>query len=265
MIYILAAASIIVLLFLIKRPSNNRDWRENHKILSTAKINGNEIKIHNIRHCTYKNRYEYTTNYYDKTFGLEKLKSASIMVIDTQIRLMTHVFLSFEFEDKSYVSISVEVRHLDGPDFPFLKIFLRQRELIYVIADERDVIQLRTNYKDDPFYMYPVKASSENLQKLFVDMLHRANNLKERPEFWNPITNTCTTNIVDHVNKISPRTIPFNWKLIITDNIDKYFYKLGLIDNSLPFEEMRKKYRINKQAQKHADDPDFSKKIRETN
>lgn len=262
MTYILAVLVLSLFILFFRRPSNERNWRDNHRILPSAEINNNDITVYNIRHCTYATRSDYTIDYCDKTFDLAKLKSASVMVIDTEITVITHTFLSFEFEDDEYISISVEIRHIEGPDFPFLKVLLRQRELIYVIADERDVIQLRTNHKNDPFYMYPVKASSKNIQKLFVDMLERANTLKEKPEFWNPLTNTCTTNIVDHVNKVAPNTIPFNLRLILTNNIDKYIHKLGLIDNSLPFKEMRKKHLLNKRAQKHTHDPEFSKKIR---
>jgi hypothetical protein len=95
-------------------------------------------------------------------------------------------------------------------------------------------------------------------------MIHRANKLKDTPEFYNSVTNTCTTNIVQHVNDITPNRLPaFNLQILLPANSDKLAYKYGLLDTDLPFEEARKKYFINDKALQYADDADFSVRIRE--
>jgi large conductance mechanosensitive channel len=89
------------------------------------------------------------------------------------------------------------------------------------------------------------------------------NKLKKEPEFYNTITNTCTTNIVHHVNLISKDRIPLlRWEIVFPKESDRLAYNLGLIDTDLSFEEARTRYHINDRALRYADDPNFSAKIR---
>jgi hypothetical protein len=174
-----------------------------------------------------------------------------------------HTFVSFEFEGDQFVSISVEIRKEKGETFSAHKGLLNKYELMYVIADERDVIKLRSNYRKDQVFLYPGRTTPEKGRQLFVDMLNRANALGEKPEFYNTLTNTCTTNIVAHVNDITPKKIPFSFKVLMPAHSDELALKVGLIDTDLPLEEARAKYKINDRAMKYADDPNFSVRIRE--
>lgn len=81
---------------------------------------------------------------------------------------------------------------------------MNQFELMYVIADEQDVIQLQTNYRKNMVYMYPVKASKENIQALFRSMLVRTDKLNKEPEFYNTLWNNCATSILMHANALIP-------------------------------------------------------------
>ena len=174
-----------------------------------------------------------------------------------------HAFLSFGFENDEYVAVSIEIRKEKGETFSAYKGLLQQYELMYVLADERDVVKLRSNYRKDQVYVYPIRTSKEKARAVFVSMLERTNKLHEKPEFYNTFTNTCTTNIMRHANEISPGRIPFRLEVLFPANSDKLAYTLGLIDTDLSFEEARKKFNINERALKYADSPDFSVKIRQ--
>lgn len=263
---------IIAILFIsygifsiVVRPSLNRDWNSDQEILAKSVIDGNKISISNIRNINYRTTSDFDVRYYDKTFDLNKLNSVWYIVepFSGHGAGAAHTMLSFGFENGDYVSISVEIRKEKGESFGAFAGLLRQFELVYVIADERDIIKLRSNYRKDKVFLYPAKTSKENMQKLFVSMLNRANKLATEPEFYNTLTSTCTTNIVSHVNEIVPGRIPFSYKVLMPAYSDELAYKIGLIDNSLSLEEMRKKYLINERASKYADSIDFSKKIRE--
>ena len=167
------------------------------------------------------------------------------------------------FAGGDYVAISAEIRKEKGESFSAVKGVLRQYELVYIVADERDVLKLRSNYRHDDVFLYPVKISKENMQKLFVSMLERANTLSEKPEFYNTLTNTCTTNIVAHVNELMPGRIPWSYKILMPAYSDALAQDIGLIDNTLSLEALRAKYKINERALKYADDPLFSQRIRE--
>ncbi|MEK7464075.1 MAG: DUF4105 domain-containing protein [Patescibacteria group bacterium] len=255
--------SYTLLVFLVQ-PSNDRNWSTDQAVLPSAIVKNNLVSIKNIRNFSYTSTSTYTTNYYDKTFDLNKLKKVWYVVEPFSGYVgAAHTFLSFEFEGDQFVSISVEIRKEKGESFSAFKGLMRQYELMYVIADERDVVKLRSNYRKDLVYVYPVKADKEKSQTLFLDMIARTNKLKDEPEFYNTLTSTCTTNIVDHVNKITPERVPFGFEILFPADSDKLALEIGLIDTDLSLEKAREKYLINEKAEKYANDPKFSVRIRE--
>ncbi len=265
---VIAVSTLLISYFVINiltTPSNNRNWSNDQAVLPYADIQKNLVTIHNIRNFSYTSTDNYTSYYYDKTFDINQLKKVWYVVEPFDgIPGSAHTFLSFEFEGDQFVSISVEIRKEKGETYsPILGLF-NQYEIMYVIADEKDAIKLRSNYRNDPVYVYPAKGSIEKSQTLFLDMIKRANDLKQSPEFYNTITNNCTTNIVNHINTITPNRVPLlNISLLLPENSDKLAYDLGLIDTDLFFQETREKYYINERAHKYADDINFSRKIRE--
>lgn len=268
LILLLVLTTLIIVTYLVvhfsTKTSNTRNWNDDQAILPYAEINDNLVSIHNIRNFTYASTTSYTQNYYDKVFDVNKIKRAWYVVEPfSGIPGSAHTFLSFEFEGDQFVSISVEIRKEKGEAFHPVKGLFNKYELMYVIADEKDVIKLRTNYRKDLVYLYPAKTTQEKTRALFLDMIKRANELRDNPEFYNSITNTCTTNIVQHINRITPNRLPsFSLDILLPANSDELAYKYGLIDTDLPFEDARKKYFINDKALQYADDPDFSMKVR---
>ncbi len=262
---VILLAAVFGYVHMTTSPSNDRTWTTDQAVLSYADIRDNMISIHNIRNFTYASTTSYTPNYYDKTFDINKLVKVWYVVEPfSGIPGSAHTFLSFEFENNEFVSISIEIRKEKGESFSPIKGLFNQYELMYVIADERDVIKLRSNYRKDKVYVYPINASVEKERALFLDMIHRANGLKEHPEFYNTLTNTCTTNIAEHINKITPHSVPLlSLRILFPANSDKLAYDLGLIDTDLSFADARARYYINDKAIKYADNPNFSVRIRE--
>lgn len=250
--------------FKLRKPTNDRNWSLDQKVLPFADFSGNLVSVHNIRNFTYKTTEEYTPGYYDKTFDLNKITKVYYVVEPfSAIAGPAHTFLTFEFEDDNYLSISIEIRKRQGETFNELLSAVNYYELMYVVADENDVVKLRSNYRHDLVFMYPMRGEKEDLQKLFVDMLSRANKLKEEPEFYNLFYNTCTTNIVDHINKLRYEPIPYGLSIWLPAYSDSLAYGLGLIDTETTLEEARIHYFINQRAEKYANDPNFSKYIRD--
>lgn len=261
--FILLVVIAYTALIFIVRPSNDRDWATDQAVLPYAEINGDQVSVHNIRNFSYTSTSDYTPAYYDATFDLNKIKNIYFVVEPFSGYVgAAHTFLSFEFDGDKFVSISVEIRKEKGESFSAVKGLLRQYELTYVIADERDVVKLRSNYRHDKVFVYPVKTTPEKMRAVFLSMVERTNKLKAEPEFYNTIASNCTTNIAKHVNQISPKRVPWDITFILPEEADRYVYKLGLIDNALPFDETRAEHFINDMAEQYADSPDFSLKIR---
>lgn len=247
----------------VERPSNYRDWSPDQAVLAYAEFEGDLIHVHNIRNCTYLTEDTYVLHHYDKTFDLTKLKTVDFISVPFKgMPAMAHTMLSFGFKPDDYVAVSVEIRKEKGEQYQFLNGILRQYEIMYVVGDERDLIKLRTNYRKDDVYVYPAKATPEQMRDLFVDVFKRVNKLRDEPEFYNTFTNNCTTNIVRHVNNLAPNKVPYDYRVLLPGLTAELAYDLGLLDTQLPFEETRRRARVNDLALKYADSPDFSLRIR---
>ena len=254
----------ILITHLLTKPSNDRDWTADQSVLPYAEISENLVSIRNIRNFFYASTTSYTAAYYDKTFDLDKIKAVYYIVEPfSGLAGSAHTFLSFEFEEDEFVAISIEIRKEKGEKFSPLKGLFNQYEITYVIADERDVVKLRSNFRKDLVYVYPIRTTKEKMSAVFIDMVTRASTLREKPEFYNTLTNTCTTNIMRHANNITPKRIPLSYKVLLPAYSDRLAYDLGLIDTDLSFEEAREKFLINDRAEEFANEPDFSKKIRQ--
>jgi hypothetical protein len=259
------AAALAVLPFLyvhlFERPSMARDWSPDQSIVPRAAFAGDTVVVTNVRNFTYSSESEYSMRHETRSYDLRKLDSVWFVVErfgDTPG--IAHTFLSFGFGGE-YVAISVEIRKERGETFSPLRGLLRQYELMYVVGDERDIIGLRTNYRRDPVYLYPANTTPDKMRRVFVEMLERANKLADEPEFYNTLTNNCTTSVVRHVNTISQR-IPFSYKIILPAYSDQLAYDVGLIPTDKPFEAVQAAHRIDGIAQRHGVDADFSRVIR---
>lgn len=244
--------------------SNQRNWSADHEQLASADLQGNQVTIHNIRNCEYTTAEDYVLRYYDKTFDLNTIRSVDFIIVPfADMPQIAHVMLSFGFDNDEYVCVSVEIRREKGEKYSPVAGFLRQYELMYVVGDERDLIQLRTIHRLDDVYVYRTRARPEQARMLLVDMLQRANKLTREPEFYNTATNNCTTNVVNHINKLWPNRIAYNVQLILPGYSDRMAYTLGLLDTSKSFEETRAAARVNRLAYEHRASPRFSAMIRE--
>ncbi|MFA8019028.1 DUF4105 domain-containing protein [Bremerella cremea] len=245
------------------KPSNNRTWAPDQSKLPIGDIVGDEVTIHNVRNCRYASADEYIVQYYDKDVRLSDVQSVDFIVVPFKDSpSVAHTMLSFGMKDGQYLVSSVEIRKESNEEYSAWKGFFNQYELMYVIGDERDVINLSSNYYKSDVYLYRTIASPKQAQELFVDVIKRANELAARPEFYNTLTNNCTTNIVSHVNKISPKSIPYDIRVMLPGYSDEYAYSLGLLDTSIPFEKLRDESKINQLAERYRDDANFSQYIR---
>lgn len=260
---VVAAIAGYLLLIVFVHPSNERDWSPDQQRLATAEFSGDRVLVHNVRNTFYRSTTDYDVHWEDRTYDLRRLESVWFVVEPfASWRGPAHTFLSFGFGNGEYVAISVEIRKEQGESFSPLRGLLRQYELTYIIGDERDLIGLRANHRHDDVHLYPTRITPDAARTLFVSMLERANAVAAKPEFYNTLSNTCTTNIVDHVNLIAPDPIPFSYKTVLPAYSDDLAFDLGMIDTDLPREQFRAAFRINDLALEYADSADFSEAIR---
>jgi len=245
------------------QPSNERDWQPEVARLAYATINGDLVTVHNIRNFDYRTETDFTPAYYVRTYDLNKLDSADLVAVYWMGPAIAHLFISFGFDD-DHLAVSIEARKEKGEGYSSAKGFFRQYELYYVVADERDVIRVRTNYRRDPpedVYIYPLRGPRENIRRLFLEYVRKMNALHEQPEFYNTLTTNCTTAILMNT-RVNPGSLPFSWKVLLSGYTPAYVYEAGRMDQSLPFEELKRRSLVNAAAQAADQAPDFSRRIR---
>ena len=254
------------LLIILVRPSNERDWSLDQAGLAHAEFSKDKVQIQNVRNAVYRSSTDFDVHWETRSYDLSQVETLWFLVEPfSDWRGPAHTFLSFGFADGKYLGVSVEIRKEKGEAFsPLLGLF-RQYELIYVLADERDLITLRAKYRNDPVFLYKMRATPEKIRALLHSMLARANQLAVQPEFYNTLNNTCTSNIVDHIDMIAPGRIPFSYKTLLPAYSDDLSFDLGLIDTKLDREHYRAAHQINALVLQYADSPDFSNAIRGQN
>lgn len=248
----------------VLRPSNDRQWTPDQERLPTAEFQGQMVRVRNVRNAEYRTVEDYTVRYEDRTYDLRKLTSVDFIVVPfSDMPAIAHVMLSFGFEDKDYLVLSVEIRKQQGEKYDAVKGFFNQYELMYVMADERDVLWRQGTGFLCEVFLYRTRATPDQARTLLLDVLRRMNQLSQQPEFYNTLTNNCTTNIRDHINRLKSDRVPYNYRVLLPGYSDRLAYDLGLLDTQLSFEQARERARVNYQAYLYRDDPEFSQKIRE--
>jgi hypothetical protein len=131
-------------------PKQDRDWAPEYARLAYATINGDQVTVHNIRNFDYRTETDFTPRYYDKTFDLNKLDSVDIIASYWAGDAIAHIIVSFGFAGTDFLAVSIETRRERNESYSPIAGFFKQYELFYVVADERDLLRLRTNYRKDP-------------------------------------------------------------------------------------------------------------------
>jgi len=242
-------------------PSNFRDWQPDVALLPYATINGNRVTLYNIRNVDYRSETDYDVRHYNKTFDLDKLRSVDLFLIYWGSPVIAHTILSFGFGDEGYVAVSIETRKEKGEDYSAIKGFFRQYELTYVVSDERDVVRLRPNYRGENTYLYRLNTPVNTIRAVFLNYMKRINELTKEPEWYNALVLNCTTAIRGNV----PYALraPWSWKLLLNGYLDELIYDSRLVDQTLPFEDLKRLSLIDSRSRAADDDPAYSARIRE--
>jgi hypothetical protein len=245
-------------------PRQDRDWAPEYARPAHATINGDLVTIHNIRNFDYRTETDFTPRYYTKSFDLKQLDSVDMVASYWAGDAIAHIIVSFGFGGKDFLAVSIETRRERHESYSSIAGFFKQYELFYVVADEGDLIRLRTNYRKDPpeaVYLYRIRAPTDNARRLFLDYVRKINSLAERPEFYNTFTTNCTTSVLTH-SRVNPGSPPLSWKILLSGYVPQYLYERQRVDTSVPFNELRQRSLINAAAQAADRAPDFSQRIR---
>jgi hypothetical protein len=258
-----AAFALVLLWWISIEPSNEREWQTEVAVLPHATQRGDLITLHNVRNFDYRTEQDFTPRYEDRTFDLRQLDVVDLIAVYWAGDAIAHIIVSFGFAGE-HVAISIETRKEKGEGYSSIAGFFKRYELIYVVGDERDLIRVRTNYRqpEELVYLYRTRAGREAARRLFLEYVGRINELRNSPEFYNTLTTNCTTDVWLIVRALSGR-FPLDWRVLLSGYFPEYAYGLGSLDPSLPFPELKARSLINDKAHAADQAPDFARRIRE--
>src|SRR6266436_8721023 len=259
---VFGACALVAAWWLTLKPSNDCRWQADVAQTAWAEINGDEVTVHNVRNCDYRTETDYTPHWETRTVRLSQITGIDLAIDYWGSPWIAHPIVSFQFADAPPLCFSIETRKTVGQTYSTIGGLYRQYALIYLVADERDVIRLRTNYRHEDIYLYHLTVAPNRARERFLEYVHSLNALRTQPRWYNAITTNCTTSIrSQHPSK---ERIPWDWRILLNGKGDELLYEdRALVTGGLPFAELKARSLIDARARAANDSPDFSKLIRE--
>lgn len=239
------------------------DWQPDVARTPTAEIVGDRLTVRNVRNFAWgpgdtilAERWE------ERSYNLSQLRHVDLAASYWAGEAIAHLIVSFGFDDGQQLAFSIEARKEKGEAYSAIDGFFRNNELVYVAADERDLLGVRAIQRGERVYLYRSRMPPDRARNLLMDYVQAMNRLAAEPGFYNSGTTNCTTQIGVHVRQAGA-ILPPSWKLLLSGYAPEYAYELGALDRRLPFEELKRRSLIVDAAKAAGESPDFSTRIRE--
>jgi hypothetical protein len=259
---VFGAFAIVLFWWLTLEASNDRTWQPDVTQTAWAEVKGDDVTIYNVRNCEYRTETDFTPRWETRGVRLSQITGIDLAINYWGSPWIAHPIISFQFADALPLCFSIETRKTIGQTYSALEGFYRQYTLIYVVADERDVIRLRTNYRREDVYLYHTVASPAQARGRFLEYINTINELRDHPRWYNAVTHNCTTSI--RAQRAAKQRAPWDWRMLLNGKGDELLYERhAIVTGGLAFAELKQRSLINDPARAADGDPDFSRVIRQ--
>jgi hypothetical protein len=259
---VFGACALVTGWWLTLKPSNDCAWQPDVAQQAWAGVQGDEVTFHNVRNCDYRTETDYTPHWETRTVRVSQITGIDLAVDYWGSPWIAHPIVSFQFADAPPLCFSIETRKKVGQAYSTIGGLYRQFELIYIVADERDVIRVRTNYRKEDIYLYHTTISQARARERFLEYIHSLNALRNKPRWYNAITTNCTTSI--RTQHPPNERLPWDWRILLNGKADEMLYQdHAFATGGLSFTELKQRSLINERARAADQDPNFSRIIRE--
>lgn len=260
-VYLLAFAGVL-LWWSTLRPSQNRAWADDVARHLHAQVDGDRVRLDNVRNFDWRSDDDYTPRWERREYDLGRLQSADLVLSYWMGPAIAHTLVSFGFDDGRKLVFSVEIRKERGEQFSTLGGFFREFETTLVAADERDILRVRSNVRNEDVYLYRLRLPKEALRSLFLGYVAEAGELERQPSFYNTLTSNCTTIVFDLMRQIAPG-LPLDYRLLLSGYLAEYAYDQDGLVPGYDYRTLHDRGRVTDRARAAGDSSAFSELIRE--
>jgi hypothetical protein len=243
-------------------PTNDRSWADDVAQVTNGSVDGNRVIMRNVRNFEWRSDSDYTQRWETRSYDLDRLQSVDMILSYWGSPAIAHLIVSFGFDGGDHLAFSVEIRRDRHEDFSEIGGFFKEFELSVIAADERDIVQVRTNVRDERDYLYHIRLPMPEKRSLFLAYIDQANRLAQHPRFYNTVTANCTT-LVYHMLKRIVGHLPIDYRVLFSGYLPEYVYGVGGLDKRYPLEVLRSLGYISERAKKADGSADFSALIRQ--
>jgi hypothetical protein len=258
--YVMALCAVLLWWSTVK-PALDRDWAPEVAHGVTGTIDGNQLTLDNVRNFEWRTPKDFIEHWESRTYDLSKIATADLFLVYWSGPTIAHTIMGFGFTDGRYLDFSIEIRPERHEEYSALAGFFKQYELVFIGADERDLLALRKAFKED-VRIYRLRATPESARKLLISYVEEANDLAVHPRFYNTLTTNCTTTIFALLKSVVPH-VPLDWRIVLNGYLPSFIYDVGAVDTSIPLNELIERANVSNRIEPDLDEIEFSRRLRE--
>jgi len=249
------------------KPSHERDWIPELAHLPQMGVAENRLTVTNLRHFTWRTESDYDQRWETRSYDLSRIQGADLFLSYWSGEAIAHLLISFTFAESDPLTISIEIRREKGEEWSALAGFFRNYEMAYVVADERDLIGLRTQARGEDTRLFRLNATPQQARDLLLAYAADINRLAQQPRWYNTLTTNCTTVVYHLVGQVAPGwkfSLPLDPRVLLSGYLPGYLRDIGSVRQDMPLDELVKLSHIGEKARSlKPDNPEFSRVIRE--
>jgi len=235
-------------IYFFSEPTHQRNWSIEHsrlaEVLFDSSLKESQITLKNVRDFDWFS--DNKKQYKEMNFPLKSITGLKAVVSHfSPISEVAHVFIIFTLDNKQEFGVSIEARREQGEAFSLHGGLLAKFEIIYLLATPEDLLGVRKKNNEE-VHIYPIKASQEKAQELFLLIANEINLLAKKPALYHLFFKNCTNQLVKNVSILTEEKYPWYFQTLAPGNTGRILYELELID--LPdtgFEDIQAKTLLN--------------------